>query len=75
MTLEEFHQLNPCYYITYITLHILNSNVNIESISIAKITRSKEYWSIGNSNQTEFDLENISEYYQHLTANVALNIV
>ena len=43
MNLEEFHQLNPCYYITYITLHILNSNVNIESISIAKITRSKEY--------------------------------
>ena len=43
-------------------------------VSKVKITRSKnstkEYCFIGNSNQIEFDLKNISEYYEHLTADL-----
>ena len=36
---------------------------------------AKEFWNIGHSNQTGFDLINIIEYCEHLTAGVVLNIV
>lgn len=35
----------------------------------------QEYWDIHNSNQTEHNLKNISEYGEQLTADVLLNIV
>lgn len=54
-------------------------NVNTDLVSVAKVTMpkksAKEYWSIGHSNQTGFDLINIIEYCEHLTAGVVLNIV
>ena len=54
-------------------------NVNTDLVSVAKVTmpkkNAKEFWNIGHSNQTGFDLINIIEYCEHLTAGVVLNIV
>ena len=35
---------------------------------------AKEYSDIGNSNQSEIDLKNISEYCEHLSSDLALSI-
>ena len=35
---------------------------------------TKEYSDIGNSNQSETDLKNISEYCEHLSSDLALSI-
>lgn len=60
--------LHFIWYIYIFLSHIFSiPNVNIDSVSIAKITRwklaPKEYRDIGDLNKTEFDLKKIGEYW------------
>ena len=48
--------------------HILNSGCKSKDCEIKNSTI--EYWDISDSNQTEFDLKNISEYCEHLVPDV-----
>lgn len=64
----------------HLSSHIFFSP-NVNAGSVAKITRSKiktaqkKHCDIGDSNQTWSHLKIISEYCEHLTDDVVLNIV
>ena len=51
-----------------------SASLNFDSKDHEVKNNTKEYWDINNSNQTEPDLKNISEYCEHLTADLILNI-